>query len=127
MTEAHDRAVAFPDGASRWAAFGEVLHCLQDSYSPAHADRAEGRILRMRHWGPLDRLRRADEHGFPADRRDSVWADGSLTEEALAAAAASRAYLEIAMRGGGRGAFDAFLDEWLQEPDAQVADQKAAG
>jgi len=118
MTEAHDLALGFPDGASRWAAFGEVLHCLQDSYSPAHADRAGGRILRMRHWGPLDLLRGADEHGFPADRRDSAWADESLTEEALAAVAASRGYLEIAMRGAARDAFDAFLGECLQGPDA---------
>lgn len=114
MSEAHDRALARRDGAGRWAAFGEVLHCLQDSYSPAHAARDGGRILRMRHWGPLDRLRGADEHGFPADRRDNAWADGSLTEEALAAVAASRGYLEIALRGASRDAFGTFLDGCLQ-------------
>jgi hypothetical protein len=122
----HARALAMPDGSRRWATFGAALHCLQDAYSPAHVDRADGRITRMKHWGPLDgwRRRRAgsraeDEHGFPMDRRDSAWANGSLTEAASAAVAASRRYLELAMRPAKPGedptarrrAFDAFLDE----------------
>jgi hypothetical protein len=100
----HLRALAATSGPRRWARFGAVLHCLQDAYSPAHVDRVDGRISRMKHWGPLDGLRRGgsgephDEHGFPADRRDSVWRDGTLTDEALAAADASRRYLEMAMR-----------------------------
>ena len=50
----------------------------------------------MKHWGPLDGAwRRADEHGFPADRRDGAWHDGKLTDEAVAAMAASRRYIEI--------------------------------
>ncbi len=79
--------------------FGELLHCLQDSYSPAHVDRVGAQIVRLKHWGPLDRFRRQhDEHGFPSDRRDSAWRGGALTEEARAAAAASHRYLELAMR-----------------------------
>jgi len=105
MTFRHLRALALPDGPRRWATFGEVLHCLQDSYSPAHADRSGALIVRMKHWGPLDRLRPAaterqlaDEHAFPTDPRDSPWRGGTLTEEAVSAAAASRGYLELAAR-----------------------------
>ena len=102
LSDTHFRAMAIPDGPRRWAVFGEVLHCLQDSYSPAHTDRVGGQIVRMKHWGPLDGLRgRAsggprDEHAFPSDRRDSAWSNGAFTAQALAAVAASRAYLEIA-------------------------------
>jgi hypothetical protein len=110
LAATHFRALALPDGRRRWALFGEVLHCLQDSYSPAHTDRDGARIVRMKHWGPMDGLRRgsagdeaSDEHGFPSDRRDSAWSGGTLTEEAGAAVAASRRYLEIAMRQPGFG------------------------
>ncbi|HLE58408.1 MAG TPA: hypothetical protein VJA85_02055 [Candidatus Limnocylindria bacterium] len=105
IVSTHLRALAMPDGPRRWATFGEVLHCLQDSYSPAHTDRAGGRIVRMKHWGPLDGLRaagrgaaRPDEHRFPSDARDSVWRDGALTDAAQAAVAASHRYLEIVVR-----------------------------
>jgi hypothetical protein len=92
--------MALPEGSKRWAAIGEALHCLQDSYSPAHVDRGGGRILRMRHWGFLDALRSGmhSEHGFPSDRRDSVWRNGELTAEARAAVRASRRYIEVAFR-----------------------------
>ena len=109
LTATHLRALALPEVHGRWAAFGEVLHCLQDSYSPAHVDRVGGRIVRMRHWGPLDGLRgRRDEHGFPSDRRDSAWRGKELTPEAEAAVEASRSYLEIA--GRESPSLDAFLD-----------------
>ena len=99
LATTHARAMALPESRRRWVRFGELLHCLQDSYSPAHADRVGAQILRLKHWGPLDRFRRQhDEHGFPSDRRDSAWRGGALTEEARAAAAASRRYLELAMR-----------------------------
>jgi hypothetical protein len=101
LVATHRRAVSLPDGQRRWRLFGEALHCLQDSYSPAHADRVGARIVHMRHWGLLDGLRRghsSDEHGFPRDERDSVWHDGQLTSEARAAVATSRGYLDIAMR-----------------------------
>jgi hypothetical protein len=125
LVATHARAAATPDGPRRWETFGAALHCLQDSYSPAHVDRDGGRILRMKHWGLLDPIRRAlaggdarDEHGFPADGRDRVWADGELTAEAEAAVAASRRYLEIAARvpergrgeTGWRGDLGAFLE-----------------
>jgi hypothetical protein len=125
MTSRHLRALALPEGPRRWVTFGEVLHCLQDSYSAAHADRNGAEIVRMKHWGLLDRLRRAlpggtgaDEHRFPTDPRDSVWRGGTLTDEARAAAAASRRYLELAARksavdGSGDGRdpdMAAFLD-----------------
>lgn len=114
LTATHLRAIGLPEGQRRWRALGEVLHCLQDSFSPAHVDRVDGEIVRMKHWGPLDRLRRGadgDEHGFPSDPRDSAWRDDALTDEALAAAEASRAYLEIAVRS--RPELDEFLDEYL--------------
>ncbi len=112
LAATHRRAVSMPEGRRRWEAFGELLHCLQDSYSTAHADRDGAGILRMRHWGPMDRLRgHDDEHGFPSDRRDSAWRDGVLTDEARAAAEASRSYLEIALHPGAP--LDAFLDRCL--------------
>jgi hypothetical protein len=123
LAATHLRAIALPDGPRRWALFGEVLHCLQDSYSPAHADRAGARIVRMKHWGLLDALRRGGkghEHGFPSDRRDSAWKNGELTDEARAAVAASRRYLEIATRQSATRELDAFLDQHVREsaPDA---------
>ncbi len=104
IASAHRRAMKMPDGPRRWAAVGEALHCLQDSYSPAHTDRAGGRIVRMKHWGPLDGLRRGragapapDEHAFPSDARDSVWVNSVLTDAAHAAVEASRRYLEAVL------------------------------
>ena len=109
LVATHLRALALPDGRRRWEAFGVALHCLQDSYSPAHVDREGGRIVRMRHWGPLDRVRgHRDEHGFPADHRDSVGTGGELNDAARAAVEASRGYLEIAVRAVA--SLDVFLD-----------------
>ncbi|MEO6059083.1 MAG: hypothetical protein ABIQ05_03820 [Candidatus Limnocylindria bacterium] len=127
LSDTHFRAMAIPDGPRRWAVFGKVLHCLQDSYSLAHADRVGAEIVRMKHWGPLDGMRgRAsggprDEHAFPSDRRDSACVDGELTDEAQAAVAASRAYLEIATGHAEPGAsqerqerdFAEFLDGYV--------------
>lgn len=120
MTDCHARALATPAGPRRWVTFGRLLHCLQDSYSPAHTDRDGARILRMKHWGP----RRAgaggataDEHGFPTDPRDSAWRDGTLTDEARAAVTASRRYLELA-RGGSGADLAAFLDSVALLPAA---------
>jgi hypothetical protein len=119
MTSSHLRALRLPDGPRRWATFGEVLHCLQDSYSPAHTDRSGGRIVRMKHWGPADRMRRGrpgdhgvGEHRFPTDRRDSVWREGTLTSESRAAVAASRDYLELAAR---QSAANARGEAWRPE------------
>jgi hypothetical protein len=116
LAASHLRALSLPDGARRWAAFGEVLHCLQDSYSPAHADRAGGPIVYLRHWGLLDAFRSGDEHGFPSDRRDSAWSSSQLSEQARAAVAASRRYLEIATGTAGplERDFDAFLDQHVR-------------
>lgn len=109
LVATHRRALALPDGRRRWEAFGEALHCLQDSYSPAHVDREGGRIVRMRHWGPLDRVRiPRDEHGFPWDRRDSVGTGGELNDAARAAVEASRRYLELA--ASSAPSLDSFLD-----------------
>ena len=123
MTDCHTRALALPDGPRRWATFGRLLHCLQDSYSPAHTERVDGRIVRMRHWGPFDGLRRAwsatgeaDEHGFPTDPRDSAWRDGHLTDEAQAAVTASRHYLEF-VAGKRTLSLGAFLDEVVPLPE----------
>jgi len=100
LAATHRRAMSLPDGPRRWVVLGEALHCLQDSYSPAHVDRAGGRILRMSHWGPLDAFRggRHREHGFPSDGRDSAWSNGELTAEARTAVQGSRRYLEVALR-----------------------------
>ncbi len=112
LAATHSRALFLPEGRRRWEAFGELLHCLQDSYSLAHVDRNGAQVLRIKHWGPLDALRgRRDEHGFPSDRRDGAWRDGALTADAMAAVEASRRYLEIALSGAA--ALDAFLDAHL--------------
>jgi hypothetical protein len=116
LATAHDRALALPEGPRRWMEVGKILHCLQDSFSPAHVDRVGGRIVRMKHWGPLDLLRGSrdgDEHGFPSDHRDRALQDGALTEEAQVAVEASRRYLETALRQGSRLELEAFLDEFV--------------
>ncbi len=116
----HRRALATGDERRRWMELGEILHCIQDSYSPAHADRDGARILRMKHWGPFDLRRGADEHGFPTDVRDQAVVDGALTEAALAAATTCHRYLELALRQmeghddlrGADAELTAFLDGW---------------
>jgi hypothetical protein len=125
VTSRHRRAVALPESDRRWAAFGEVLHAIQDSYSTAHTERDGTRIVLMRHWGPLDaRSRRrhptipSDEHGFPDDPRDKAWQDGALTGPARLAVTVSRRYLELvshaeppdAVPAGVTDPFRAFLD-----------------
>ena len=129
LSGSHARAMAARDGPGRWIAIGKVLHCLQDSYSPAHTDRLGARIVRMRHWGPMDRRRglagagAPDEHGFPTDARDDALTNGVLNSEAQAAAAVSRRYLELVVRHSGapvdgawRREFEEFLDAWVSAP-----------
>lgn len=109
----HARALLSTDDRWRWEEVGEILHCIQDSYSPAHTDRDGARILRMKHWGPFDRRRGADEHGFPTDIRDHAVVDGVLTDEARAAAATCHRYLELVMAEvPADGPLAAFLDSW---------------
>lgn len=135
----HDEALDSLDERRRWELVGENLHCIQDSYSPAHADRDGARIVRMKHWGPLDRFRGrsasgrpVDEHGFPTDPRDRALVDGELSPEARHAAEVSGRYLELVLRQAdvagpdatlGRDAaarkleLDKFLDAWVTGPD----------
>jgi hypothetical protein len=94
----HRGALEMADDGRLWEALGEILHCIQDSYSPAHADREGARVLRMKHWGPFDRRRHADEHGFPTDVRDHAVVDGALTDAARTAASTCHRYLELALR-----------------------------
>jgi hypothetical protein len=118
----HRRAVG-ADEARPWEGFGEVLHCIQDSFSPGHADRDGPRILRMKHWGPFD-PREPDEHGFPTDVRDHALVDGVLTDAAREAAAASARYLELARRhltarpsaAEVDAELAAYLDAWVASP-----------
>ena len=121
----HRRALAMGSTAGRWEAIGEILHCIQDSYSPAHADRDGARIVRLKHWGPLDRWRGADEHGFPTDIRDHAVADGILTDAATLAAAACRRYLQRALdqmeaadqpTAAVEAELTDFLDSWATTP-----------
>jgi hypothetical protein len=111
LTRRHAAALEAADERRRWEGFGEVLHCVQDSYSPAHSERDGTRIVRMKHWGPFDRWRGTDEHGFPSDPRDRATADGVLTDAAQAAVAATRQYLELAIRGHHDLA--CYLDAWV--------------
>lgn len=127
----HRRALAIADDGRHWEELGEILHCIQDSYSPAHADRDGARILRMKHWGPFDRRRGEDEHGFPTDARDHAVVDGALTDEAKAAAAVCHRYLELALHQmqaakqpeeqpahAVEEELTAFLDSWALPPVA---------
>lgn len=117
----HRRALETTDDRRRWEGIGEILHCIQDSYSPAHVDRDGERVVQMKHWGPFDRRRDTDEHGFPTDARDHAFLDGTLTDAARTAASTSRRYLELALRrmqAADRPAdvveaeLTAFLDSW---------------
>jgi hypothetical protein len=111
LVERHARAMNAADERRRWEGYGEILHCIQDSYSPAHAEREGARIVRMKHWGPFDRWRGSDEHGFPSDRRDRAFVDGVLTNAARAAVEATRRYLELASRRDAD--LSAYLDAWV--------------
>jgi hypothetical protein len=117
------------DERRRWEHLGEVLHCIQDAFSPAHVDRDGARIVRMKHWGPFDRLRTRssglDEHGFPTDSRDHALLDGALTKEARQAATVTRDYLELVRRqledtdpgsAPRRAELKTFLDRWVTGP-----------
>jgi len=109
----HHRALEMADDRRRLEQIGEILHCIQDSYSPAHADRDGARIVRMKHWGPFDRRRDGDEHGFPTDVRDHAVIDGRLTDAAQAAASTCHRYLELALSEvQADGPLAAFLDSW---------------
>jgi len=117
----HHGALATTDDRRRWEELGEILHCIQDSYSPAHADRDGARIVRMKHWGPFDRRRDGDEHGFPTDVRDHAVVDGALTAAARDAATTCHRYLGLALhqvQGAGQpgdvadAELTAFLDSW---------------
>jgi hypothetical protein len=72
--------------------------------------------VRLKHWGPFDG-REPDEHGFPTDPRDRAYEDGALTAPAQAAAAVSRAYLELVLGVDDPGTLDAFLDARVAAPD----------
>jgi hypothetical protein len=126
---AHHAHALSDDSGRRWERFGEILHCLQDSYSPAHVDRDGPRILRMKHWGLLDRRRAGhdgpDEHGFPTDDRDVALRDGQLVPAAHEAARVSHAYLDLALRhartrapdpAAQRRELEAFLDDQVTGP-----------
>ena len=116
----HRRALDEPSERRRWERFGEVLHCLQDSYSPAHAVRDGARLVRMKHWGLLDRRHAGadgpDEHGFPTDARDDAQVDGSLVAAAQEAARVSHAYLALALRRASEPEVESFLDDWVTGP-----------
>lgn len=125
----HGRALGATEDRRRWERFGEVLHCLQDAYSPAHVDRDGPQIVRMKHWGLFDRRHAGaggpDEHGFPTDARDRALMDGSLVPAARDAARVSHAYLELALRHvsspatvavARRQDVDAFLDALVTGP-----------
>jgi hypothetical protein len=121
----HQRALETADDRRCWEGVGEILHCIQDSYSPAHVDRDGARIVRMKHWGPFDRRRGADEHGFPTDVRDHALVDGALTDAARMAASTCHRYLELVLRqtsADNRPAevadaeLTSFLDNWASSP-----------
>lgn len=81
---------------------GAALHLVQDSYCPAHTQRRDrtGCLMYVRNYGGNDnwifqRGGRDREHMFPTDARDSVAANPS---EANAAVAASREFLQIVFK-----------------------------
>jgi hypothetical protein len=116
----HRRALDEAGDRRRWERFGEILHCLQDSYSPAHAERDGARLIRMKHWGLRDRRHAGpggpDEHGFPTDARDIALVEGSLVPAAREAARVSHLYLELALRSAPEPEIESFLDAWVTGP-----------
>lgn len=121
----HRWVLATADERRRWEGLGEILHCIQDSYSPAHVDRDGARVLRVKHWGPFDRWRGKEEHGFPTDVRDRAVVNGTLTDAALAAASTCHRYLELALHqvradeqptDVADAELTAFLDSWASPP-----------
>lgn len=102
LRDLHRRMLAF--GTSRapeqFRLIGEALHLIQDSFAPAHVDRnASGRIVFIKNFGPTTSS--PMNHGFPVDPRDRIHSGlvrPTLKPEARNAIAASRDYLQMALR-----------------------------
>jgi hypothetical protein len=92
------------DPAEQFHLIGEALHLIQDSYSPAHAERdpRTGRIVYIRNFGLLNLVRPevpGREHGVPIDLRDHILTPtGGLKLWAQHAVTASGEYLEMVLR-----------------------------
>jgi hypothetical protein len=101
----HANALRASASRSRSAAMGwigEALHLIQDSYAPAHVERATaggGRypIVYIRYYGFIGQGS-PREHAFPFDTRDLVASSGTLRPWARVAVTASREFLKMMMR-----------------------------
>jgi hypothetical protein len=126
LGELHHEALTAATRAERWGYFGQALHMIQDSFSPAHAQRSGRTVSRLLNYGPvnlgLEELMFL-EHIFPVDLRDyGRRLDGTFISEARLAVTASREYIRIALRHSKSATpdpktvaadLDAFFSRWF--------------
>jgi hypothetical protein len=97
----HGGVLAETNPRARLSKLGAVLHLIQDSYCPAHTERAAtGCIQYVRNYGVYDspvwqRSGAGREHSFPTDSRDNIHAHPAL---AASAVEASKQYMQIAFK-----------------------------
>jgi hypothetical protein len=135
LVELHGHALLAESRGQRRAAMewtGEALHLIQDSYSPAHTERVIGAgsrrpITYIRYYKvgvvPARPASRGAplEHHVPKDPRDHVLGPGGrLKPEPVAAAAASRQFLQMMRRhlasphsASNRGELTRFMNDHL--------------
>lgn len=102
LGELHHKALTSSNREQRWGYFGQALHLIQDSFSPAHSVRKGRTVTRLLNYGPIN-LELQElmflEHIFPIDIRDyGRGLEGAFTSEARMAVNASKEYLRIAIR-----------------------------
>jgi hypothetical protein len=92
----HARLLAASDRRAQFELMGEALHLIQDSYSPAHMERAglSGPIIYIRVWNPVS-PGSDTEHGWPADVRDQL---DMASTEGRAAFGASQEFLTMILK-----------------------------
>jgi len=131
LKKLHREALAASSKDTRLHKTGESLHLIQDSFSPAHAQRQGRKIKKLRNYGPanlVDGLKPGhhftDEHIFPSDGRDSVKVSGRFTAQAREAIDASGEYLDLIAghaganppsRAAASAELDAFIAKWLSQ------------
>jgi hypothetical protein len=129
LTNLYNKALA-TGGSAQFGLIGEALHLIQDSYSPAHAERDQlmgppylGAIRYIRVYNPVSPGHPL-EHGFPADIRDRL---DLLSSVGVAVSTATREFLQMVLghianpgAPGNQAQFVAFMNRHLRLSSANL-------
>lgn len=126
LAKLHGRVIGAKKRSRQLQLAGEALHLIQDSFSPAHAERSGRKIKKLRNFGPanwaLPTPLQHLEHITPIDPRDVVRdRRGNFTREAKQAIQASTEYLTMVKKHTGgpvpgpevNADLAAFVTKWL--------------